>query len=259
MRLTTILIFLLSVPLFSQDKVSVTLQNKLIFKADQLIEIDNFNTTYHVLNNTLFKTNSKESINYSNVQMGGITSANAFNPLKIPVFYQNFNTVIILDNRLAEITRIDFNARNPFRVVTHISSGNDNTFWLFNQNTQQIELFDYLANKSRVRSLPIKGEVFDLDSNYNFCWLLTEEFIYVYNYIGSLIDKFPNDGFTSLDQNNGNLFFLKENQLYVRLKNATNIVQVSLPELLIKQFLVTDESLYIYDGEYLHQYLIKTN
>ena len=43
------------------------------------------------------------------MQLGEISSIDAFNALKTTVFYRDFNTVIILDNRLSEIMKIDFN------------------------------------------------------------------------------------------------------------------------------------------------------
>ena len=56
----------------------------------------------------------------------------------------------LLDNRLAELATIDFNSINPLRTVSHISYGNDTTFWLFDSNTLQLELFDY--NTSNIKS-----------------------------------------------------------------------------------------------------------
>ena len=108
---------------------------KTDFTADVFVSTNNFETTFYVLDNVFFK-NSKEikglDIGYSNFQLGNITSANTFNPLKINVFYRDFNTVLILDNRLAEIFKIDFNAISEYKNVSHVSTGSDNTIWVFN-------------------------------------------------------------------------------------------------------------------------------
>jgi outer membrane lipoprotein-sorting protein len=160
---------------------------------------------------------------------------------------------------LAEITKIDFNTLSPFRAVTHVSTGNDNTVWIYNENSQQVELFDYKANKSRIFTLPNEGEVLDLQSNFNYCWLLTSKFIYVYNYVGSLINRIPNNGYTKMDENRGDLFLLKENQLYFKLNNSSEIKPLEIPKLLINQFFVTNETLYIYNEEVLHKFQLKIN
>ena len=65
------------------------------------------------------------------------------------MFYKDFNTVVILDNRLAEIYKIDFNTKQPYKNVSHITTGYDNALWLFNSDLQILELYDYKADKVR--------------------------------------------------------------------------------------------------------------
>ncbi|MBT8267242.1 MAG: hypothetical protein KJO41_01060 [Bacteroidia bacterium] len=257
MKLLTLILCVVSVTLSAQT--TITLEKKVHLDVKTLIEIDHHKTNYFIEDISLVKMDGEKRYDYSNVQLGEMTSVNVFNPLKINVFYTDFNSVLILDNRLAEITKIDFNQIKPFRLVSHISTGNDTTFWLFNQNTQQLELFDYKTRKTRVTTLPVLTNVKDLKSNFNFVWILTEAFCYKYNYIGSLIEKFPNDGYTKIEENNGDLYLMKDNRLYLKAKNTTNIEPIDHEELLINQFLVTNETLYIYDGEFLHQYHLKLN
>jgi hypothetical protein len=216
--------------------------------------MDNFQNLIYIKNNAIAIDRQTGTINYSNAQLGNITSVNAFNPLKINVFYKDFNTVIVLDNRLSEITKINFNDFKPFRNISHISTGNDTTIWSFNQDNQQLELFDYRTNTTKARTLPINENVIQLISNYNHCWLLTETYIYQYNYFGSLMAKLNNYGYQAMIENNNNLYLLKDNTLYFKAKNSTEIKTINLPKLLIKQFFVTNETLYIYDDEFLHQY-----
>lgn len=248
------LFFFISIFVFSQENIELKHVSTEKIEADQMIGIDNFGVQYYIANSVFYKKDGDKLINYSNVQLGEISTAKIFNPLKISLFYRDFNTVVVLDNRLAEITKIDFNTLDPLRQVTHISFFNDNTIWIYNQDTQQLEVFDYIALKSKEESLPITGSVIDLASNYNNCWLLTDAQLYTFSYFGSVISKQHNTGFTQLEENNDNLFLLKKNTLYFKSKKGQEIKQLNLPELLIKQFFVTNESLYIYDGENLYQY-----
>jgi len=259
MQLIKYIIFFLSFSMLCQENVSTTLIAKTKLDLKSLVQIDNFGALYYIKENTFSIQNKTNTLNYSNVQLGQINSANAFNPLKVNVFYRNFNTTVILDNRLAEIVKVNFSNLQPFRDITHISTGNDNTIWAFNQNTQQLELFDYITNKTRAKTLPIDGNVINIYSNYNFCWIMTESFIYCYNYFGSLISKTINNGFSALKENNGNLYFLKQNRLFLKAKNSSKIQTLKLPQLLIKQFFVTNETVYIYDGKFLYHYQLKTN
>ena len=90
--------------------------------------------------------------------------------------------------------------------MSHISYGNDTSFWLFDSNTLQLELFDYSSSKTRVKTAPLSGEVLALESDYNYCWVLLDTELHCYNYTGSLIVKLPHQGFTDLKLWNGVLF-----------------------------------------------------
>lgn len=252
--------FLFTISVNSQEFIEATLVKKTDFTADVFVSTNNFETTFYILDNVLFK-NSKEikslDIGYSNFQLGNITSVNTFNPLKINIFYRDFNTVLILDNRLAEIFKIDFNSQSNYKNVSHISTGSDNTIWLFNQNTQQLELFDYKTNTSRAKTLPIQSAVLDLKSNFNYCWILTEKQLYMYDYFGNLITKIKNQGFTSIVIDDENIVLKKDNALFYLKKNSEIIIPINLPNLLINQFFVTNETLYIYDNETLRQFQLK--
>ncbi len=242
---------------YAQDSIQIKLINSLKLEKETIISIDDFETLYHIKNNTFYKTSNNKSINYSNVQLGNITSANAFNPLKINLFYKSFNTVVILDNRLAEIFKIDFNMMQPYKNVSHITTGFDNSLWVFNQDLQQLELYDYKMNKVKVRSLPVQSNVLDLKSNYNYCWMLTEKYLYKYNYLGSLISKMENKGFTEMALNNENVVLKTDNQLYFLASNSQDVVPIQRSKLLINQFLLANETLYIYDNKILSKFQLK--
>tara|TARA_R110002049_G_scaffold237340_2_gene410440 strand:- start:850 stop:1680 length:831 start_codon:yes stop_codon:yes gene_type:complete len=253
-------IFLINVSMvFSQKSLETTFIDSQELVADNLISVDNFKTIYFTKNNVFFKKNNKNSITYNNLQLGNLETVNAFNPLKINLFYKDFNTIIILDNRLAEIFKIDFNALPDYKNVSHISTGYDNTIWVFNQDLQQLELYDYKTNKVRVQTIPVQSQVLDLKSNYNMCWLLTKNNLYVYNYFGSLLKKIPNMGFTALETANEDIVLRKENTLLYLKKNTIDPIPILLPNLLINQFFVTNQTLYIYNDETLQEFQIKTN
>lgn len=241
----------------SNPTIETKFLSKTAIEYNGLIYIDDFNTYYTLTNNALYKVSDKISLNYSNVQLGKIESVDLFNPLKINLFYKDFNTVIILDNRLAEIFKIDFNKNFIYKNVEFVSTGSDNTFWIYNQDSQQLELFDYKTNRTRIVTLPILSNVLDLKSNYNYSWLLTKEYLYIYNYFGSLLSKTKNIGFSKMSQTNGNLILKKENKLFYLKKDTTQPIEINLPKLLINAFFVNHETLYIYDNNFLYKYQLK--
>ena len=99
------LLFLLlcfTTSIYAQEQIETTFIDSTYFKVDKVFGVDTFSTIYYSdKNNSFFKKTADTTISYSNFQLGKITSANAFNPLKINLFYRDFNTVVIVDNRLA--------------------------------------------------------------------------------------------------------------------------------------------------------------
>ncbi|WP_298499733.1 hypothetical protein [uncultured Algibacter sp.] len=259
MKYTLLFYIIFSVSGFAQESIEAKFLGETVLNADTLISIDNFGTYYYLKGNVIHKKTDIKNITYSNLQLGTIQSANAFNPLKINLFYKDFNTVIILDNRLAEIFKIDFNAINAYKNVSHISTGYDNTIWIFNQDLQKLELFDYKNQTTRAQTVPVQSEVLDLKSNYNFCWLLTKNYLYTYNYFGSLVSKIKNTGYTALIESNGNIILKKENTLFYLAKNSNKITPIRSTNLLINQFFVTNETLYLYTDKTLQKFQLKTN
>ncbi|NMH87081.1 hypothetical protein [Flavivirga algicola] len=258
MKYTLYLFLLLSYSICAQKAIETSFIKKTDFKTDRFITIDNFGTAYFISNNVFNKKDLNQTIiTYNNLQLGDITTANVFNPLKINLFYKDFNSVIILDNRLAEIFRIDFNTLTEYKNVSHVSTGYDNTIWIFNQDNQKLELFDYKTRTTRAQTIPIQSPILDLKSNYNFCYLLTKDHLYVYNYFGSLVKKTKNNEYTELTESNGDIILkIKKSLVYLK-KNSKTPIPISIPNLLINDFFVTNETLYIYANEALQKYKIK--
>ena len=75
----------------------------------QFVGMDPFESLYFLNSNVLFKKNSQGLQNYSDLNKGAISEVSVFNALKLALFYKDFNTVTLLDNRLAELIAIDFN------------------------------------------------------------------------------------------------------------------------------------------------------
>jgi len=222
MKYLQLILAFITFPVLAQQTVELKFISKDKSNLQTFAGVDNFGDFYHYNNQNIYiHRKSGKTIDFADIQLGNITSVDGFNPLKINVFYSDFNTVLILDNRLNEIYRINFNEMTPYRNASHISTGFDNTIWLYNQDTQQLELFDYKQRITKAKTLPVTNAVLDLVSNYNFAWLLTEDYIMSYSYFGSMLSKMKNDGYTDLIEINENI------------------------------------TLYIYDGEFLHQYQLK--
>ena len=240
-----------------QTPIEALFEKKINLEQKKFISIESLSSYHYIKNNALYKKKNNTITTYSNIQLGNIYSANSFNPLKINLFYKDLNTVIILDNRLAEITKIDFNTLKPYKNTSKITTGPDNTIWLFNQDLQQLELYDYKNNTTRAITRPVKDEPLDLKSNYNYCYLLTINYLYVYNYFGILINKYENRGYTKIQECNDNIILQKKNKLYYLSSTNKKITPITTPNFLINQFFVTNKSLYLYNNKSLQEFHLK--
>lgn len=256
---TAIIICFQTLFISAQDSLTIDLLSETEPKTDSIYSIDNLQALYTLNNNTLEKYTNQNTYTYSNLQLGNVSKIDIFNPLKIPVFYKDFNTVVILDNRLSEVSIIDFNTIDFYRNVSQVSIGNDTAFWIFNQDTNELELFDYVDKTTRAKTLPITDSIIDITSDYNYVWVLTDKHIYQYNYFGSLIHTTTNDNYSKAEQFNENLIAKSEDKLIIIDKKTQTKQVIDVNNFSIKRFFVVGDFLYIYNGKILRKYQLKSN
>jgi hypothetical protein len=179
--------------------------------------------------------------------------------LRIQLFYEDFNSLLVLDNKLSEISKVDFNFLEPTKTVSKVSASSDNTIWIYNELNSKLELFNYINQKSKVINYEISGEMISLISNYKYCWVLTDSHIFKFNYFGSLISKLKVTKIQQIENFNNTLIFKRDNQLYYYSEDFLTENKFDLGDLLIKDFFVTNQSLYIYDSEHFIKYQIQKN
>ena len=79
--------FVLPTFLVSQENVKLVLKDSIHLDTEKVWNIDTFGTIYASKeDNTFFKKTKDTLITYTNYQLGEVTSANAFNPLRINLF-----------------------------------------------------------------------------------------------------------------------------------------------------------------------------
>ncbi|MEM6686775.1 MAG: hypothetical protein AAF617_13410 [Bacteroidota bacterium] len=228
---------------FGQKTITATLQQQDSLAVDRFMEVDSFGALYVIQDNILIKRHDGQEWVYNNLQLGDITTVDILNPLKITLFYRDFNTAIVLDNTLNEIKRIDFNIIAEFKNLAAATTASDRNFWVFDTNTQQLEVFNYVQEKTPIQNLPIPEKFVALKSNYNFCRVLTETTMYLYNIYGSLLSQKPLEGVTDFEMTNEEILFLKDSQLYYSNNDDVYLVKIPSDRIAIKQFSLHDDIL----------------
>ena len=106
----------------------------------QLISVDSLGELFFLEDNNLRKG---EDYFFSDSSLGPITKVDFYNNFKLKVWYHDFNTLVILDNYLNEITRIQFNKASSVFEISDISSANENDIWVYDESDMRIKKFDF--------------------------------------------------------------------------------------------------------------------
>lgn len=236
------------------QELKATLIKEYVLEADKFIGVDNYENSYYVHNNTLFKKTINFTYSYSNTQLGSITSIDITNPLKLLVFYRDFNTVLLLDNKLNELTKpINFTTESFSKNIAFASISSNNNLWLYSLDDNKLQLWNHQTRKIEFTSQPLTFFVNNFEpinqlSTYKNCWLIGKNNILKFNEYGSFIE-----GHEKTKTNNLRLFrdryiFLEDNKLfYENTSNTSQEINLN-PEVFIESFYVNTNHIYIFDG-----------
>ena len=76
---------------------------------------------------------------------GDIYSIDVSNPLKVLVYYRDFNTILMLDRQLTTLNTIDIRQQNLFQVKA-IAQSYDNNIWVFDEVDNKLKKIDENGN-----------------------------------------------------------------------------------------------------------------
>ncbi|TDW49751.1 hypothetical protein EV144_102174 [Flavobacterium sp. 270] len=249
---------------FSQNKkINATTISRIAIDADEFLGYDSFGYSYQIKNNVFSKMKGNESWEYKNISLGRIAKVDLQNPLKIVLFYEDFNTVILLDNQLNKITEINFSQNNIPIVVTFIGMSAQNQLWIYNALNQQIGLFDYLKNEYKTVSTPLTEPIKYYQTDFNtFYWIDKKNNWFSCDIFGKTTALGKTADFDKIEIiNNHQYIFSKANLLYFTDNSHTNPDDVSEIEVLEKtfnKFYYKDQILSIFTAKEILNYKIVT-
>ena len=223
------------------------------------IGFDGLGNNYYIRENVFIKQNENQKWEYKNVALGKITSVDYVNPLKIVVFYEDFNTIITLDNQLNEIQKLNLFDIDNTIFASKIGLASQDQFWIYNSLTQQILLFDYLKNTFKNIGNPIQESIKYTQSDFNnFSWVDEINNWYSIDIFGKvtlLANIPPFEKIQIID--NEKLLFSRDNVLYC-LNNVTKTVyEIEIVEKSFKNYYYKDQILAIFTNQQIKNYKIK--
>ncbi len=168
---------------------------------------------------TQYTYQGKKIQTYSKSEYGNITSVDASNPFRILLFYKDFNKLVFLDNKLAEISEhisLDELGITEANVICSSATGG---FWLFNTNTFQLEKYNsklnLLQSGTKMQGIIDRAETPDfLSETGNYIYLgFRNKGVYLYDFYGTFI-KFIPVNYKSTIKVINNYIFYNSDSLY---------------------------------------------
>jgi uncharacterized pyridoxamine 5'-phosphate oxidase family protein len=223
------------------------------------VGFDGLGFDYFIKDNVFSKKGENQTWEYKNVALGKITEVDIINPLKILLFYEDFNTVIIVDNQLNEIQKFNLFDLDSSIFASKVGMAAQNKFWIYNALTQQIILFDYLNSTYKNVGNPVQESVTFTQSSFNeFYWIDEVNNWYSIDIFGksTLLATIPVfDKVQVID--NDRLLFSKGDKLYC-LNNVTKTVyQIEIVEKTFQNFYFKDQILAIFTDQQIKSFKLK--
>ena len=206
--------------------------------------------------NEVFYKRSEEKIwSYQNVNLGKLSSVDIGNPFKIILFYRDYNTVIILDNNLNELTGAIGLPGANYNLVGFAS---ENDLWLYSKDDNLLIRFNYQNKNIQLVSQPLSfyqkeflaEEIFSDNQNI---WLGGPKGILTFNQYASFLS------FTEISHIRNFIplkdgFLCQKNEALV-FSNQDGEKQIELHKKIeLKDYFANGKELLLFDGDTIYRY-----
>ena len=214
----------------------------IVFKQQNShVCIDDFGNTYVITKSEILKYNVTGELikSFSTKRYGSIDFVDVTNPLKILVYYKDFQQIIFLDNQLTASSNMISLETIGLEQTSLVCTSANNSFWLYNkqnnsllrysEKSQQLVKID---NLKRVLDIDIKPNFMKEKSNYLYL-NCPNEGILVFDIYGSFLKTIPIKNITEFDIQNSNVFYFKNKTLNEYSSQTFNTTQKEFTDSLL--------------------------
>ncbi|MCW2118648.1 hypothetical protein [Flavobacterium sp. 7A] len=261
MKKALILLLFTFLSIQAQDnKIVATKISFVPTQSKNFVGRDFYGYNYFVDNEVLSKIKKKEHWEFKNVSLGTLTNIDLNNPLKLVLFYQDFNAVILLDNQLSETQRILFlQSEIPINVrATGIAGLNQ--LWIYNTLDQQIGLYNYLNNTYKTISTPFPDTIQYYQTDFNhFYWIDDKNMAFMCNLFGKITNLYKIPDYEWIEFINEKEFiYSKDHLIYLQDNNQNKKYEIEIVEKTLEKCYYKDQILSIFTKEGITNYKIIT-
>jgi hypothetical protein len=256
--LASLLVISFSIVYGQNQKLYPKTLDTLSFKVDNYIGLDQFNFHFFITDDILYKVRENEIFEYKNPSLGKITKVDIQNPLKIVLFYEGFNSAVLLDNQLNETHKINFSKNEIPIIVTAIGIASQNQLWVYDGLNQQIGLFDYLKNNYKAISTSFPESIKRYQSDFNtFYWVDDKNNWFSCDIFGKITTKgkIPDFDFLEIINDQQYIFSKNNNLIFEDLKKKEKY-KIEISEKTFQKFSYKDQILSIFTSKGIINYKI---
>lgn len=209
-----LLISLIFLSFFKKEEPKfLVIKNKIDF-----FNVDALGNIYITKDTELLKylKNGNFFARYSNLKLGNITHVDVTNPLKIVVYYRDFQEVIFLDNQLSLNSTPVLLEEIGYEQTELVCAGANNSFWIYNK--QNNELLRFNENSKKINATGNLKQVlksnlnpnFMIEQNSNLFLNCPENGIYVFDMFGAFSKLIPIKNLKEFQTNETNIYYQKD-------------------------------------------------
>ena len=243
---------------WSQTPMKPFFMDSISVMADHYIGKDNLKNDYFLFKNALKKKNALQNYQYQNLSLGSVGKVCITNPLQIVVFYENFNSLILLDNQLNETQQIDGNTFETPIKMEAFGLASQNQLWLYDGFLQKISLYNFKSNIHKIISTPIPNKIKNYSSDYNyFYWVDETNTLYSISLFGKIkkMGKIPEyDSIQIIDASK--IIYIKDGNLFYFNLDIASQIKIDLIEKSFDNFFYSNGILSIFTHSQIINYKI---
>jgi hypothetical protein len=206
------------------------------------IEIDGFSNIYVINDNEIVKYNSIGVLQkkFSTKRYGKIDFVDAMNPLKLLVYYKDFQQIMFLDDQLTETSSMISIETLGHEQTSLVCSSANNSFWIYDKQNNELVRFD-AELKSLVKTGNLK-RILDIDMKPNFMMEhnnyvylnCPNEGILVFDIYGTFYKTIPLKNLKEFNVVNGDVFYFENHTLKQYQAQTFNTIEKQFADTLIQ-------------------------
>jgi hypothetical protein len=245
----------------SEPGITSKLVSETTLNAEEFVGADELGNLFYTENQVFYRKSGQRIFSFSNVDLGELTAVDMGNPFKILLFYRDFNSVIILDNNLNELSqRLDFTGETQFNNVLFVGNSSQNNIWLY-ADDNKLHLYNYetLSEELQTQATTFYEPDFlalGVVSTFKRVWIQSESEALEFNEYGNYVRTYELEEADRIFPFQKGILVLRDGKFEYFSDRESRKVELDYKGYM-KNVSVSGSSLFIYDGKKVTQYQLR--